>query len=250
MNNSSSGRKLERFFTGKGFYIVLFLCAAVIGVSAWMMTAGNVTMSDEHTQINNSDFGSARTETIIVPAAQEPAPAMDYDGLLLPEPEQGETAPAAEIEDEPAEEVWTESAEMPMAPEYVWPVSGDIDRAYHTDQLRYDATMADWRIHDGIDIAAPIGTSVCACRAGRVESIVSDDLYGTTLTIDHGDGTRAVYANLADITAVNVDDYVQGGDVLGAVGSTAICESAQEAHLHFAMSINGESADPLAFLNA
>ena len=62
MNNSSSGRKLERFFTGKGFYIVLFLCAAVIGVSAWMMTAGNVTMSDEHTQINNSDFGSARTD--------------------------------------------------------------------------------------------------------------------------------------------------------------------------------------------
>lgn len=250
MNNSSSGKKLERFFTGKGFYIVLFLCAAVIGVSAWMMTAGNVTMSNEHTQINDSDFGAARTETIIVPAAQEPAPAMDYDELFTPELAEEETEAVAAVEDEPVEEVWTEAEEVPAAPEYVWPVSGDIDRAYHTNQLRYDATMADWRIHDGIDIAAPIGSSVCACRAGRVESIVKDDLYGTVLTVDHGDGTRAIYANLADITAVSVDDYVQCGAVLGSVGTTAICESAQEAHLHFAMSVNGESADPLAFLNA
>ena len=32
MSSNSSGKKLEGFFTGKGFYIVLFLCAAVIGV--------------------------------------------------------------------------------------------------------------------------------------------------------------------------------------------------------------------------
>ena len=41
MNSRGSGKKLEGFFTGKGFYIVLFLCAAVIGVSAWMMATGN-----------------------------------------------------------------------------------------------------------------------------------------------------------------------------------------------------------------
>ena len=34
MNSKSSGEWLETFFAGKGFYIVLFLCAAVIGVSA------------------------------------------------------------------------------------------------------------------------------------------------------------------------------------------------------------------------
>ena len=31
MSSNSSGKRLEGFFTGKGFYIVLFLCAAVIG---------------------------------------------------------------------------------------------------------------------------------------------------------------------------------------------------------------------------
>lgn len=246
MNNSSSGKRLERFFTGKGFYIVLFLCAAVIGVSAWMMTAGNETMSDDLNQFGNSDHVSSRTETIIVPAVQDTSPVMDYDDLFPAEsvPESEEVSAAEE------ESVEVMAEEAPAVPRYLWPVSGDINRAYHVNQLRYDATMGDWRIHDGIDIAAPVGSSVCACRGGLVESITNDDLYGTVLTIDHGDGTRAVYANLADITAVNVNDFVQGGEVLGAVGNTAICESGQEPHLHFAMSVNGTSADPLAFLNA
>ena len=245
MNNSSSGKRLERFFTGKGFYIVLFLCAAVIGVSAWMMTAGNETMSDDRNQFGNPDFSSARTETIIVPA-QDMSPAMDYEELFPAEiiPEEEETS----VMEEESVEVMAE--EVPAAPEYIWPVSGDIDRAYHVNQLRYDATMGDWRTHDGIDIASAVGSSVCACRDGYVESIRSDDLYGTVLTVDHGDGTKSVYANLADITAVNADDFVQGGEVLGAVGNTAICESSQEPHLHFAMSVNGESADPLEYLNA
>ena len=250
MNNSSSGKRLERFFTGKGFYIVLFLCAAVIGVSAWMMTAGNETMSDDLNQFGNQfgspDYGSARTETIIVPAAQDTSPAMDYDELLPAEiiPEDVEVSAVEE------ESVEVLAEEVPTVPVYNWPVSGDIDRAYHVNQLRYDATMGDWRIHDGIDIASAVGSSVFACRDGRVESIRNDDLYGTVLTIDHGDGTRSVYANLSDITAVNADDFVQCGQVLGAVGDTAICEAIQEPHLHFAMSVNGESADPLAFLNA
>ena len=50
MNSSSSGRRLEGFLSGKGFYIVLFLCAAVIGASAWMTVGRNETMSDDALQ--------------------------------------------------------------------------------------------------------------------------------------------------------------------------------------------------------
>ena len=58
MSSKSSGKKLEGFFTGKGFYIVLFLCAAVIGLSAWMMAAGNETMED----MNSIGFENKRIE--------------------------------------------------------------------------------------------------------------------------------------------------------------------------------------------
>ena len=248
MNSSSSGGRLERFFTGKGFYIVLFLCAAVIGVSAWMMAAGNGTMSEEYRAVN--EIG--RTESIVIPASVPDAiPVTDYDALLptLIEPVEEETVETIEPIEE-AVEVLAEETEPEIDPGYLWPVSGDISRAYHVNQLRYDATLGDWRTHDGIDILAPVGSSVCASRAGRVESIVKDDLYGTVLTLDHGDGTKTVYANLAPQPSVAVDDQLPAGSVLGCIGSDAIGESAQEPHLHFAMQINGLSADPLAYLNA
>ena len=66
MSSNSSGKRLEGFFTGKGFYIVLFLCAAVIGVSAWMMAAGNETMEDLN-KTNDISLENKRVETIIVP---------------------------------------------------------------------------------------------------------------------------------------------------------------------------------------
>ena len=68
MNSSSSGKSPERFLTGKGFYIVLFLCAAVIGVSAWVMATGNEAMKKSE---NSDDIvGSHRVETVIAPAAE------------------------------------------------------------------------------------------------------------------------------------------------------------------------------------
>ena len=44
--NGSGASALEKFFAGKGFYIVLFLCAAVIGVSAWTLLSRNETVDE------------------------------------------------------------------------------------------------------------------------------------------------------------------------------------------------------------
>ena len=43
-------KKSVRFIEGKGFYIALVLCAAVIGVSAWSLLAGTKTMDDGRDQ--------------------------------------------------------------------------------------------------------------------------------------------------------------------------------------------------------
>ena len=41
----SGQSRLESFFGGKGFYIVLFLCVGVIGVSAWtLLSSGGSTV--------------------------------------------------------------------------------------------------------------------------------------------------------------------------------------------------------------
>ena len=52
--------KLEKFLTGKGFYIVLFLCIAVIGESAWIM----LFSGDEPEEIPVQEFAPLRDELL------------------------------------------------------------------------------------------------------------------------------------------------------------------------------------------
>ena len=238
MNSNGSGARLERFFNGKGFYIVLFLCAAVIGASAWMMAAGERAMVEE-ISVMNPDEGE-RVETVVVPPQEQTAIPAE---VLLPEEEPVPTL----AEEMPAvEPVWNEA--VPISAVYVWPVSGAVARAYSTEALAYDITMRDWRTHDGIDIAAAAGTPVSAAHAGMVQSVRQDDLLGTVVTVDHGDGAATVYANLEREPAVSVGSWVEPGSPIGAVGSTALCEIGQESHLHFSLTVDGHPADPLAYL--
>lgn len=111
------------------------------------------------------------------------------------------------------------------------------------------ATRLSTRL-DGIDIDAPDGSTVTATRGGTVESVETDDLYGTVVTIDHGDGTKAVYASLAPEPPVATGDSVEAGYIIGAVGTSALAEVGQGSHLHFAVFADGQSVDPLYFLQA
>ena len=244
MNSRNSGGKLEAFFMGKGFYIVLFLCASIIGVSAWMMAAGERTMAEDFQTMNRQDLENHRVETVILPPEQEAQPAMAPETQVV-RPE-SETSDGEETE---TDEVWRQGDVLEAAaPVYVWPVSGQVERRHDNSVLSYDATMRDWRTHEGIDIAAPLGETVFAAHAGSVESIAQDDLYGTMVTVAHGDGGRTVYANLAEIPAVSVGDWVEPGDVIGAVGTTALCEIGQGTHLHFAVTVDGVNVNPLDYL--
>ena len=248
MSSRSSGKKLEGFFTGKGFYIVLFLCAAVIGVSAWMMATGNETMENDPVRNNSVNLDDKRVETVIVPAQsgtaetgalEADAPEVNTEGLAENAEVQDSEAVAA-VEEQPVVEA--------AAPIYVWPVAGQVERAYSSDTLSYDQTLRDWRTHEGIDIIAELGAPVVAAHSGSVESIVQDSLYGTVVTVSHGDGTRTIYANLAENPPVNVGDWIDCGTTIGSVGSTALCEISQTSHLHFAITVNGAAADPMDYL--
>ena len=232
MNSRSSGGRLERFFAGKGFYIVLFLCAAVIGLSAWMMASGNETMEDV-THVSSPILDNKRVETVVRP----PETAENKMQSVMAETESDESIALSE----------TETASVPQ---YLWPVQGELERMHDLENLSYDVTMHDWRTHEGIDISAALGTEVIASRGGIVESITEDDFYGTVLTLSHGDGSSSVYANLASVPAVSVGQSVEAGKVLGSVGTTAICEIGQGTHLHFAMLVDGVSVDPLNYLPA
>ena len=130
----------------------------------------------------------------------------------------------------------------------MWPVEGDVSREYSVDALKYDVTMDDWRTHDALDISAEPGQEVHAAADGKVTSVEKDELYGTTVTIDHGAGMKTSYSNLEDTPTVAAGDSVKAGDTIGAVGASAICEVSQAPHVHVQVFKDGNSVNPLNYL--
>ena len=242
------GDAVERFLSGKGFYIVLFLCIAAIAASAWVLThSGNI-----------GNFAE--------PEIANPANGVlddDYDNVF------GGNQPPIYIEDEeetnsfqevistgqnPAEEDEIHPViavpAPPIVTTFMWPITGEIEMPYSVGALVYDQTMGDWRTHRGVDIAASAGAKVLACSSGVIDSVFQDQLMGTTVVISHGDGLLSLYSNLADVPTVMAGDKVSTGDVVGSVGETAIAEISSFSHLHFEMLKNGVQTDPTNYLQS
>lgn len=133
---------------------------------------------------------------------------------------------------------------------YIKPCTGYISKEYSVELPVYSATMYDYRTHAGVDIACEAGTPVRAVTNGVIDEVYNDYLFGTTVVVKHADGVSSVYSNLSpDLPAeTTVGRNVITGEVLGGIGNSALCESAEVNHLHFEMKKDGESVDPGEYL--
>ena len=145
----------------------------------------------------------------------------------------------------------TSSSDEPPAiteePRYVCPVASEqVLKACALDKLVFSATMKDYRVHTGLDLASPLGSEVVCYSAGTVQSVQDDAFYGKVVTVQHKYGLVTVYANLAPELAdgIQVGTELNAGDRIGYVGNSAISEISDEPHLHFEMLLNGERIDP------
>ncbi len=171
-----------------------------------------------------------------------------------PHPETDGEANRAENETKPAQEVNAEvpdvKNELPASHSYAMPVEGVVSKKHSLDCAVYSLTMGDYRIHSGIDIEAPVGSTVSACAYGTIKSVYTDPFEGKCIVIDHGNGVLSYYKNLADATADGIKEgkAVNQGETLGAVGESSPIEIADSPHLHFEMTISGKKIDPLEYL--
>jgi murein DD-endopeptidase MepM/ murein hydrolase activator NlpD len=97
--------------------------------------------------------------------------------------------------------------------------------------------------HDGIDLAASVGTPVSAALAGTVMQVnqgaVPNCQYGKWVVIKHANGLATLYAHLSSIN-VSPGQSVSTGQAIGAAGMTGY---ATGPHLHFTV----YSADAVTF---
>lgn len=104
------------------------------------------------------------------------------------------------------------------------------------------------RIHEGIDLFAPIGTPVLACRAGIVIAARASRGMGNYVVIRHSGGITTIYGHLLKVN-VRRGRLVRQGDVIGAVGKTGnASHPAIKPHLHFEVRRGGVPQDPLDYL--
>ena len=135
-----------------------------------------------------------------------------------------------------------------LTPDFVCPLGGTLVKDYSSDIPVFSTTMEDYRVHCGIDISADAGTEVLAAADGEITKVFYDPMMGQTVEITHEGGFITVYKNLQTKmpSSISVGVSVSAGDTIGYVGDTALIEISESPHLHFEMTKDGESINPLS----
>ncbi|MBQ7106175.1 MAG: peptidoglycan DD-metalloendopeptidase family protein [Clostridia bacterium] len=217
---------ISKFFSGKGFYMVLAGCLIAVGVAAWSAVAA---INDQNTTKKPDNVNSYLSSE--VPQIEEPV-----QNEVVDEP-YSEPSDTSEIESQTTNT-------KPVAAYFVMPVSGSVEKEFDAKTLQYSATFQDMRLHLGVDIIAEKGASVVACGDGTVSRIYTDLILGTIIEIDHGNGIVARYCGMDENLLVDIDDVVTASQKIGTLGYVP-GESADASHLHFEMLKNGKQVSPL-----
>jgi hypothetical protein len=102
--------------------------------------------------------------------------------------------------------------------------------------------------HNGIDLAAPLGTSIHAASGGTVTYAGTQSDGCVVVKIRHDDGYTTMYGHLDPALQVSVGQQVSAGQVIGKVGLTG---NTTGPHLHFSLfASDGTAIDPSSYLAA
>ncbi|MCS6824947.1 MAG: M23 family metallopeptidase [Cytophagaceae bacterium] len=99
------------------------------------------------------------------------------------------------------------------------------------------------QFHNGIDIAAPVGTKIYSPLNGTIKEIKYNYIGGLQLIISHSDNVETGYAHLSKVL-VKIGEKVRKGDVIALTGNTG---RSTGPHLHFTVKKGGVFVDPEVF---
>ena len=143
-------------------------------------------------------------------------------------------ANAADAEIRAAEkELASQIANVPSESGFLWPLPGRYNLSSLYGSRKHPVT-GKANNHTGIDVPAPSGTSILACKSGVVTTSTYNNSYGNYVVVSHSDGTSTLYAHMSRRNA-SKGQTVSQGQVIGYVGSTG---NSTGNHCHFEMYYN------------
>ena len=220
---------IAAFMEGKGIYLIVFACLAVIGVTAYFTLGSGQkkaqapTPTPDNAQVGQVQAPSLQEEIDRLQAQTTPTPVPTLSPTPTPTPK-------------------------PVVKETVkalLPVKGEVLREFSADKPVFFPTLNTWMVHKGVDLKADEGTQVLAALDGTVESVSNDPETGYTVVISHSKSLKTVYGNLAAPESIQKGQAVKQGDVIGTVGKSMQSELEDAPHVHFAYLENGKAKDPV-----
>jgi murein DD-endopeptidase MepM/ murein hydrolase activator NlpD len=174
-------------------------------------------------------------------SAQQPAPSPAPSPSPSPSPGGGGGAGSAPAPSNPPS-----AGPAPSSGEWQRPSSGRISSGFGPR----------WgRNHNGVDIAAGVGTPVVATRGGTVVHVTSSchptsswgcgGGFGNYVVVDHGDGFGSVYAHLSSVSVGSGQSVGRGGSI-GQIGNSG---NSYGAHLHFEIRQAGRPQNPCSYIS-
>ena len=110
--------------------------------------------------------------------------------------------------------------------------------------MREHPILGGRRKHDGVDLAAPIGTPIYATADGVVGKASWFGGYGLCVEIEHGGDLETRYGHMSRLNVAE-GQTVRKGDVIGFVGSTG---RSTGPHLHYEVRVDGVAVNPIPYM--
>lgn len=223
----------------KGYYVLLF-CMVLLGGASVAITfkAYNLFAKEDYELYAKDNMDENQTVSTISNSEDTSSKIEDNSSI------ENNTINAAEakVSTNSTSSKQNKTTVKPLS--FSKPINGEVQKQYSIDKVIYSKTLELWKTHDGIDIAADIGTNVKSIEKGTIEKVYEDSFYGTTIIIDHGQGYKSSYSNLDKNTSVKEKQTVNKGQVIGKISNTAIGEIKDEPHLHFTLFKDNNNVDP------
>ncbi|MDR2524853.1 MAG: M23 family metallopeptidase [Oscillospiraceae bacterium] len=233
-------KKRFRFPKGSGFYAALSLAVIAAGVGVWGAVSNNLS-PEELARPGMTASPTVNWADYVTRAPVTEAVTQANNAITGVADTRGEAAAASTA-------TTVRQDNMPYSGSFALPFGSTISKDYSAGEMVKSQTMGDWRVHNGVDFAGEADGEVVAIQDGTVKSVQKNELWGIVLTIDHGNGVVAKYCGMSENSTPKQGNQVKKGQTVGVIGQIP-CEALEGTHLHFEVTVNGKTADPLAVMN-
>ena len=214
------------------FYLSLFICICLVALGGIIFTNKNLNKL-----VSNNDTVNKDNEINLVKDKDDSVPTSTESKQNLEK--------AKEENKQQTQKTEKEQTKSESKLNYI---GTEVLRQYSTEMPSYSKTLDVWEIHKGLDVAAEDGAEIKSILDGTVESVYSDDKYGTSIKLSYADGLTVIYSGIKENVSLQKGDSVKEGDCIGYVGNTTNVENEDGTHVHIEAYKNDKAINPLSLL--